>query len=386
MANPTHYKTKEQTKEELEAKQAESATTPSTITETDPSPSISRKQTRIEVKRSLSRGNTFGLEDPDNPGYLNVRAIDNAKEPLPVDIAALKDVKYVCRSAITLITEETARLVDHPALGYAEYESGCRRIQFNRPNYPLPELLERRLPMFVGNDASEDTLSHDEAVLMTRKHAHDNDLYFNLAGDIPHPHRTYKDFTSLDVSEPDPRSSTVNRVTHLSIHAYQHRWWKPSAFSKDSHLGIGAIGLTFSKTPGNQVKRSGADGCKFHFGGRPSMQPAHFRVADLISREGASEQEISQIEIYYVPGSGRIAKITFHGSVAGFGDQAMQALSWTQWEHDESDGMEPEGLKKVVQSPPRDGSRWQFAGLCGCFDSSMCGMVLARVSGVWRRI
>lgn len=368
----------------MEPKPAEVAATPTTVT--DPSPTLSRKPTQIEHTRKISRGNTFGLEDPDNPGVLNLSAIDGARGPLQVDVATMKDVKFCCRAAITLITEEAARLVDHPDLAYAEYDSEHRRIRINRPNYPVPELLERRLPTFVGNDALEDTLSHDKAVILTRKHAHDDDLYFNLAGDIPHPRRSYEDFTSLDVSEPNSRSGEVNRVTHLSIHAYQHRWWKISAFSKDSRSAIGSIGLSFSKTTTNQSKRKGADGCKSHFGGRPSSQAANFHSIGLSLQKQASTQDISKIEIFYVPGSGRIAKVTFYEGMMGFGDQAMPVLTWAQWELDGSNGKEPEGLKRVVQSPPMDGSRWQFAGLCGCFDNSFCGKVLARVSGVWRRV
>ena len=95
------------------------------------------------------------------------------------------------------------------------------------------------------------------------------------------------------------------------------------------------------------------------------------------------------MEVAYVPGSGRIAGLTFFEGRGGEMDasKSLPSLYWRQWERDDSSGREPDGLKKVIQGPPTDGDRWRFVGFCGHWDTSIIGgSVLARVSGIWRRI
>ena len=48
---------------------------------------------------------------------------------------------------------------------------------------PAPELLEQRLPVFVGDDASGDVMSNDTAIIHTLRHQRADELYFTIVGD-----------------------------------------------------------------------------------------------------------------------------------------------------------------------------------------------------------
>ena len=377
MENPTSYKTREPLPEMVENPDDYNMTPSSEITPLAPvrTDTAIRVNPRLQYKRDPFRSNTFELGDPDLVGAWNLREINKARHTVSTDVADLKKADLVCRAALTLITEEAARLVDHPDLAYAEFDDSLHRIRINRPNYPMPELLDRRLPMYVGNDAAEDVMGQDKAIMMTMKYAHANDLYFHIVGDLPNANRSYMHFTSLEHSE---KRGVSKRMTGLSLHSYNHSAWKFSSFSRGSHAAIGALGFSFGHDTRNGKAVLEQDKPSVHAGGRP-RGGLDMRKVDLSSTRG-----VSQIEICYVPGSGRIAALTFFEATPGH-EAPMPTLQWRQWDHDESDGREPGGLKKVVQGPPNDGSRWEFVGLCGSFDHSFWGKVLSRVSGVWRR-
>lgn len=324
----------------------------------------------------------------------------------------MKKADLLCRAALTLIVEEAARLVDHPHLAYAEFDDVEHTIRINRPNYPVPELLEQRLPVFSGNDATDEVLSDDYAVIHTMRHANGDDLYFHLVGDVPNPHRSYKTFSSLDASEPQilRNGTNINRVKRLSIHAYKRHWWNWSPFWKASDMSIGAIGFAWSKAAGTKKKGTGKtvapDGCTKHFGGKQQASEENYRTLDLSpprqgpeAMSGPSDTDtaaagIARIDIQYAPGDGRIASLTLYESPpsthGGLADKSLPVMSWAQWDHDGSDGRMPDNLKTVTQTPPQDGARWVFVGMCGAFDEEGFfrggGRVLSRVSGVWRRV
>ena len=179
-----------------------------------------------------------------------------------------------------------------------------------------------------------------------------------------------------------------NRISRISIHAHQHSWWRMSGFSRESHLAVGTIGLKFVKSTGKRPEKASYDKCNVHFGGKAGTEDRHIAVQDIQTSDKGDAEGIRQIEISYVPGSGRIAGIEFREGRSGEMDagKSLPSLYWRQWERDDSKG-EPEGLKRIVQGPPSDGDRWRFVGLCGHFDQSFLGgSVLSRVSGIWRRV
>lgn len=410
MTHPTRYKPRTGT-EAGELPEVQLNITPRTEVALTAEPAvvgitpIDQKRVTIQTKNiMIQRGSTFGLMDPDNPAGWELAKVDDAKGPLPVDVATMKKADLLCRAAMTLITEEAARLVNHPHLAYAEFDDVNLRIRINKPNYPVPELLEQRLPVFSGNDATDETLSDDAAVILTMQHAHGDDLYFHLIGDVPHPHRKYKTFSTLEVS--DPRRLTtgpVNRVKRISIHAYRRHGWNWSRYGKASDSGIGALGFTwmYNSLPKEKIKTK-SDGCTDHFGGHVQDDEKDYRTADINpgSSGPASDSSpgtaigIARIDVQYCPGDGRIASLTFYESPPSMQgamvDKSLPVLTWRQWDHDGSDGRLPEGLKTITQSPPQDDSRWAFVGICGAFDDEGLwrgrGKVLARVSGVWRKL
>ena len=392
MDNPTEYRGRIHLPRNVKPVLIDTGITPEGgVPSSSQTPELGIKTAQGDNARRVSRGNTFGLNDPDNLGSWALSEIDAARGPLPMDIESLKKAALICRASLTLITEEAARLVDHPHLAYAEFDDRSHRISINRPNYPAPELLEQRLPVFVGDDASGDVMSNDEAAVHTLQHQRSDELYFSIVGDLPNPHRHYKSFSTLDISEPHMRGSRKgeNRIARISLHAHQNSTWRMSRFSRESHMAIGAIGFKFARNMTAKNPALKSDKCNVHIGGTLNSEDRLIMARDLQVKDSGDTEGIQQIEIAYVPGSGRIAGLTFYEGRGGAVDasKSLPSLFWRQWERDGSDGREPEGLKRTIQGPPTDGDRWRFVGLCGHWDSSVLGgTVLARVSGIWRRV
>lgn len=138
------------------------------------------------------------------------------------------------------------------------------------------------------------------------------------------------------------------------------------------------------------------DKCTHHFGGPARSSESEYQSLDLSNSDGISEaSSIARLDVQYVPGEGRVAALVFYESPpkesAISADKALPVLAWRQWEHDGSDGREPDQLTTVTLSPPQDdGNRWAFVGLCGAFDVEGLlrggGCVLSRVSGIWRKL
>lgn len=251
-----------------------------------------------------------------------------------------------------------------------------------KPNYAYPEVLRNRLPVPFQNDAADDSHSRDAAAVMTKTFSRGGDLFCHIVGDIPNPHRTYKAFTSLALNEAHG-ASTEHFLEALSIHGYHHHTFAPGHFSKDSVNAIGAIGFRFTGEKASVHE----DGCTAHYG-RPHLKDqSMYKTLNLAgsntskdSRTSRPTTEITRLDVCFVPGTGRIAALVFHDN---YGSQTTERLAWRQWG---AAGHEPEGLTRVTQEPPKDDQQWRFVGLAGDFDHTVWGDVLARVSGIWRRV
>jgi hypothetical protein len=297
--------------------------------------------------------------------------------------------------------------------------------KMKRPVYVYPEVLKARLPTFVRNDAANDRRSRDPVILKLKQFDND-DLWANLVGDTLNPQRTYAPFVSLERNE---NTEYENPLVGLSLHAYSHntrymfnQWWA------DSDRCIGGIGFRFE----NDKEKPEEDGCTQWEGHdqlddpllykklvlrnrvkelKKSMEqtqekPNHHHRSvyetisghssravkledseaadsqqpkDTFAQAAADDKNITKIEIFHLPGSGRIAGMVFHDAVG------ETELAWKQW--DESKGM-PSNMLREVQYPPKDSAKWRFVGLMGDWDHGLMGRnkVLARVSGIWRKV
>ena len=133
--NPSEYRKRAKVPKTAAAPVVDTGLSPGGIDPSLPSsPSVDFKRPVIEMNRKVSRGATFGLNDPDNAASFVLSEINAARGPLAMDIESLKKAALVCRASLTLITEEAARLVDHPHLAYAEFDDRSHRIRINMPN------------------------------------------------------------------------------------------------------------------------------------------------------------------------------------------------------------------------------------------------------------
>ena len=359
------------------------------ITQQHQTESPVQKSAHPEEDPALSshRTNTFVVDDPNIVADWELEKANHNRDPIQLDPVQLNEARLICREAMTLISEEAARLVDHPDLAYAQFDPVTRKTKMKRPNYPYPDVLKARLPVFVRNDAEDNSGSRDAAAIAVQTFSHSNDLFSHIVGDLPNPHRFYKPFVSLSLNEAN--GARDRGLCGLSLHAYHHHALAPGNFSKDSNNAIGAIGFHFFGD-----SKLEADGCSQHIGRPHFDDSSKFHKCDLTSRSistsnGASGPvepplkttvDITKIDIAYVPGTGRIAGLTFFDN---FGEFASEQLTWKQWT---ATGKEPDNLKVVRQTPPADGGQWKFVGLCGEIDECIWGTVLARVGGVWRRV
>jgi hypothetical protein len=251
------------------------------------------------------RMETFPVDDPFiQPGF-DLDTNNQDRTPIPLDPVALNEAKLLCREALTLITEEAARLVNHPDLAYAEFIEKTGQTKMKRPNYAYPEVLRSRLPTYIRNDASDDSYSRDAAVLKVHTFSKDNDLFCHLVGDVANPYRKYAPFVSLDFNE---AQNHQNALCGLSLHAYHHHSWSTSRFSKDSENAIGAIGFRFLSDKREELK---LDDCSHHCGKPRFEDPTKYPKLELVCPGPKDlkqpDVEITKIEISYLPGTGRIA-------------------------------------------------------------------------------
>jgi hypothetical protein len=256
-------------------------------------------------KTQYNRAETFLVEDEFiQPGF-DLEINNQDRTPIPLDPFSLNEAKLLCREALTLITEEAARLVNHPDLAYADFDAQTQRTKIKRPNYAYPEVLRSRLPVFIRNDAADDSYSRDAASLKVHTFSKDNDLFCHLVGDVANPYRKYTPFVSLDFNE---AQSHGNALCGLSLHAYHHHSWSTSRFSKDSESAIGAIGFRFTSDKHEDLK---PDDCSHHCGKPRFEDPTKYPKLELVSAGTKdlkkSDVNIDKIEIYYLPGCGRIA-------------------------------------------------------------------------------
>ncbi|KAL0256497.1 hypothetical protein SLS55_008892 [Diplodia seriata] len=377
------------------------------------------------------RKHTFDIDDPLILEGRSLRELNATRDPIPVDPVALNEARLLCRQAMTLITEEAARLVSHPELAYADFSLKTQRTKLKRPNYAYPEVLAARLPVPLRNDALPTAFPSSAAARLTQAFARGDELHCILVGDEPNPHRTIKPFTSLAMAPSaaatgtpviDGVVSSTAAVSHnddytdedappqlvrLSLHSYHHHALSLSSFSKASSHAIGAIGFRFANTPSSSRAKPPAktaeekeDGCT-HYAGSPSFHTLSstggpsWRALDLAPSHPAAAAanvnvNIVRVDVFYAPRSHRIAGLAFWDEFAG---ERVERLAWRQWEVEAEDvggggtrRQLPEGVVCVRQEPPRDGARWVFAGLSGEWDESVWGSVLSRVGAVWRRV
>lgn len=291
------------------------------------------------------------------------------------------------RSPIVLmISFQASRLVDHPHLAYAEYDTKTKSTRMKRPNYAYPEVLQGRLPIPIHNDVLSD-LSTDGAYLKTVAYANDDNIWFepDMVGD-PKANDTdlhrrfgpskYEDFSTLELTEPRG-SKGVNPLRRIAIHRYRLSsgiTWLAKSGLKQADSAIGSIGLARVQ---DDPAAAEADGCMHHLGHvhhSDKQDSSNFKHLDL------GNVDITKIDIAYIPGSGYIAGLTFYDQI---NDQHTERLSWKQWE-----GKAPQGLVHVANEPPDrgDGTVWKFVGLAGSWvDTVGQGHVLARCSGIWKK-
>lgn len=375
--------------------------------------------------RALTHFDTFPVNNPNIKAEWSLDALNANRTPIPLDPVELNEARLLCREALTLITEEAASLTTNPALAYAEYNEKTKQTKMKRPNYVYPEVLKARLPIYIRNDAAADSTFRDAAMIKLRSFVVDENLYAHVVGDAPSQLRTYKPFVSLEHNE---NNDFENPLVAISLHAYAHtaRYYF-SKFSADSHMAIGGIGFCFAND-----KNPERDGCTQWVGqySHEDDDPQYVKTLNLRNRakdlklqptkslsrrsqhsssmfdefqqhgartlhfdsrpvsgttpprptfaeRAVEDRDITKIEVYFVPGSGRISGLIFHDN------NGPTELVWKQW--DQARSM-PSNMHMEVQEPTRDGSKWKFVGLMGDFDHALLGgSVLARISGVWRK-
>lgn len=344
------------------------------------SPCQSQSQEALGMERAF----TFAVEE----GAVGWNLLENnaRQDPIPPEPLALNEARLLCREAMTLITEEASRLVDHPHLAYAQYDPKTNSTRMKRPNYAYPEVLKERLPVPIHNSIVSD-LSNDGAYLKTAAYVREDNIWFEpdmvgdpKASDDDFRQRygfggRYEDFSTLELTEPRG-SKGANPLRRLALHRYSLsslKSWMSTPALKQAENAIGAIGLARVHDNPSQAEH---DGCNHHLGHLHSSDgAADYRALDI------SGVDITKIEVAYVPGSGYIAGLTFFDEVDG---QHTERLRWRQWE-----GKEPQGLVRATNEPPNrgDGAVWEFVGLAGSWiDTLGKGHVLARVSGIWKKV
>ncbi|KAF1977461.1 hypothetical protein BU23DRAFT_550779 [Bimuria novae-zelandiae CBS 107.79] len=332
----------------------------------------------------MERAFTFAVEE----GAVGWNLLENnaRQDPIPPEPLALNEARLLCREAMTLITEEASRLVDHPHLAYAQYDPKTNTTRMKRPNYAYPEVLKERLPVPVHNSIVSD-LSTDGAYLKTAAYVRDDNIWFepDMLGDpkvSDDDFRArygfggrYEDFSTLELTE--PRGSTgANPLRRIVLHRYSLssiKSWISTAALKQAENAIGAIGLARVHDSPDEAEH---DGCNHHLGHLHSSSDAsHYKGLDI------SGVDITKIEVAYIPGSGYVAGLAFFDEVDG---QQTERLRWKQWE-----GKAPQGLVHVTNEPPDrgDGTVWKFVGLAGSWiDTLGKGHILARATGIWKKV
>ncbi|KAJ4359570.1 uncharacterized protein N0V89_000125 [Didymosphaeria variabile] len=345
----------------------------------DDSPCQNTSQDALGMERAF----TFAVDE----GHIGWNLLENnaRQDPIPPEPLALNEARLLCREAMTLITEEASRLVDHPHLAYAQYDPKTNSTRMKRPNYAYPEVLKERLPIPIHNSIVSD-LSNDGAYLKTAAYVREDNMWFepDMVGDpkvSPDDFRQkygmggkYEDFSSLELTEPHG-SRGANPLRRIALHRYSLsslKSWMSTAALRQADNAIGAIGLARIHDNPNEAEH---DGCNHHLGHLHSSDDASdFKALDI------GGVDITKIEVAYVPGSGYIAGMTFLDELNG---QQTERLRWKQWQ-----GKEPQGLVHVINEPPNrgDGTVWEFVGLAGSWiDTLGKGHVLARVSGIWKK-
>jgi hypothetical protein len=321
--------------------------------------------------RDLVRAETFEIDDPYIEPAFDLVINNSTRDPIPLEATALNEARLLCREAMTLITEEAARLVNHPELAYAHYEESTKLTKMKRPNYAYPENLKVRLPIFIHNDAKDDYFSDDQVVKKLLYYKRDREIFAHVIGPSPNPHRSQVSFTSLDYNE---EKSDDNPIVGLSLHAYHHAMIH-SRFSKNAENAIGGIGFRFKQDPPVKDGKESEDSCTI-WEGASNFNARKYAKLPAVGVPKDTIQ-VSKIVVSYLPAAGCIAGLEFYN-----GNSPLPCLSWKQWG---SQREEPHGLITETQQPPQEGN-WTFIGLTGYWDVSVTkSRVLSRISGIWKK-
>ncbi|KAF1998281.1 hypothetical protein P154DRAFT_578101 [Amniculicola lignicola CBS 123094] len=336
----------------------------------------------------MERAFTFAVEEGSSGWNLYENNMTNVM--IPPEPVALNEARLLCREAMTLITEEASRLVDHPHLAYAEFDKKTKSTRMKRPNYAFPEVLKERLPIPIHNDILSD-LSTDGAYLKTVAYSSADDTWFepDMVGDPKSRgadltskfgmSAQYEDFSTLELTEAHAAQG-ASPIRRLALHRYRLGGFS-KLFSGGSSLKLaeGAIGAIGIARVHDDPATAEDDGCTLHLGHRHRSgkdEAQNFKALEL------ANVDITKIDVAYMPGSGFIAAVTFYDQING---QETERLRWRQWE-----GREPQGLVHVINEPPDrgDGTLWKFVGLAGSWVNPFGhgGHVLARVTGVWKKV
>lgn len=325
----------------------------------------------VYLDKDLVRAETFEIDDPYIQPAFDLTFNNSTRDPIPVEATALNEARLLCREAMTLITEEAARLVNHPELAYAHFDESTQQTRMKRPNYAYPENLKDRLPVFIHNDAKDDYFSNDQVVKKLLYYKRDRELFARLIGPSPNPHRSQVSFTSLDMNE---EKSDDNPIVALSLHAYHHSVIH-SRFSKVAENAIGGIGFRFQQDTPVQDGTDSEDGCTVREGAA-NFEARKFVKLPAVGLPKAPIQ-ISKIVVSYLPTPGYIAGLEFYND-----SSPLPCLSWKQWGTQKE---QPAGLIVETQQPHREGN-WTFIGLTGYWDVSVTkSRVLSSISGIWKK-
>jgi hypothetical protein len=78
---------------------------------------------------SVTRFDTFPINDPSIEEEWNLDKLNKNKDPISLDPVELNEARLLCREAMTLITEEAYSLVYHPDLAYADYNKSVAVVE-----------------------------------------------------------------------------------------------------------------------------------------------------------------------------------------------------------------------------------------------------------------
>ncbi|KAJ9640820.1 hypothetical protein H2204_003109 [Knufia peltigerae] len=327
----------------------------------------------------------------------------------------LSMMRLLCRSSMIYIQEQAAALVVDPARSITNKDKHGRHV-YSLPNYVCPGVIQSILPVPRYDNSGGDWRVKELADLCAAKNILSDSLnyWWDVIGESLSRYRRYEHFAmgnfDLDDEEFPQR---------VAVQPFGSRWFHGRRL-KDSHNAVAGIGLGYAdkKTTFNvntqTVEGTEVRGLKQSSAEEQASMFANIFVGSKPSAErwkqidegSLSAAPINLVNVYYLPGTGRIAGIEFLSdpNVTEFSDSSTRATrvfvhkAWKQGVN--ADSVEVEDLPDEMECQslfPGDGlsgddvdKTWMFAGLVGAFEKtgmvgSVGGRVLAKVAVVWKR-